>query len=193
MMTSPLLPTRTSVPLGSLLASVIAIFTFSFSISVKLLISLTPVFSGRVISIWSAREGFLPSSDGSLPSSDGSSSSISGLDSGSLGSVPSESSIISSTPSLSSSVSVASGVPSPSVSLRIVTVVSLVVVLPSSFVAMIVAVCSLTSSPSFQSSDLSTVPSICLVSGLYVNPSGRPSTLTVAFGSSTSTITGGMG
>ena len=99
---------------------------------------------------------------------------------------------MSSTPSLSSSVSVTSGVPSPSVSLKIVTVISFVDSFPASSTALIVAVIVF-SSLSPQSSAFGTVPSICLVSGLYFNPSGKPSTVTFALTSSTSITTGGIG
>ena len=121
-----------------------------------------------------------------------SSDGVSGFESLSLGSVPFSSSVLSSTPSLSSSVSVTSGVPSPSVSLKILTVISFVDSFPASSTALIVAVIVFSSS-SPQSSAFGTVPSICLVSGLYFNSSGKPSTVTVAFTSSTSTITGGIG
>ena len=68
-------------------------------------------------------------------------------------------------PSLSSSSSVTSGMPSPSVSLWIVTVISFVDLFPDSSTALIVAV-TVFSSSSPQSSDFSTFPSICFVSSL---------------------------
>ena len=174
----PLSSTDTSVPSGnlSLLASSILFLTSSFSLSVNFSGSFTPVFSGIVGSTLSASvcAGF------------------SGFESLSFGSVPFSSSVLSSTPSLSSSVSVTSGVPSPSVSLKIVTVICFVDSFPASSTALIVAVIVF-SSLSPQSSAFGTVPSICLVSGLYFNPSGKPSTVTVALTSSTSTNTGGIG
>ena len=92
-------------------------------------------------------------------------SPVSGLESLSFGSVPFSFSVLSSTPSLSSSVSVTSGVPSPSVSLKIVTAISFVDSFPASSTALIFAVIVF-SSLSPQSSAFGTVPSICLVSGL---------------------------
>ncbi len=92
-------------------------------------------------------------------------------------------------PSPSSSLSVTSGVPSPSLSLWIVTVISLVDLLPASSTAFTVAV-TVFSSLSPQSSAFGTVPSICFVSGLYFKPSGRFSTVTFAFSSSVVTGTG---
>ena len=67
-------------------------------------------------------------------------------------------------PSLSSSGSVVSGSPSPSVSLNTVIWISFVDSFPAASVALIVAVKSLSSSASFQSVSLSGVPSILPVS-----------------------------
>ena len=170
----PLSSTSTFVPSGnlSLLASSILFLTSSFSLSVNFSGSFTPVFSGIVGSVLSAV--------------------VLGFESLSFGSVPFSFSVLSSTPSLSSSVSVTSGVPSPSASLKIVTVISFVDSFPASSTALIVAVIVF-SSLSPQSSAFGIVPSICLVSGLYFNPSGKSSTVTFALTSSTSTITGGIG
>ena len=118
----PLSSTSTFVPSGnlSLLASSILFLTSSFSLSVNFSGSFTPVFSGIVGSVLSAV--------------------VLGFESLSFGSVPFSFSVLSSTPSLSSSVSVTSGVPSPSVSLKIVTVISFVDSFPASSTALIVAV-----------------------------------------------------
>ena len=67
-------------------------------------------------------------------------------------------------PSLSSSGSVVSGIPSPSVSLNTVIWISFVDSFPAASFALIVAVTSLSSSVSAQSVSLSGVPSICFVS-----------------------------
>ena len=94
---------------------------------------------------------------------------------------------VSGIPSLSSSVSVTSGFPSPSVSRCTVIMIVSSVTLPASSVTVIVTGKSRVSSyvpvaaSSFQSVMLSGVPTIWLFASSYVKPDGRPVTSSVVF------------
>ena len=115
-----------------------------------------------------------------------------GLEFGSLGFVLLADSSISEYPSLSSSGSVTSGSPSPSVSLCTVILKVSVVILPAESFASTVTVISRCSSIAPQS-EIAGVPVIVFVVGLYVTPSGKSFTVIVVFGLSTVTVIGLMG